>query len=52
MSGRVEKALFYESRASLINGQETARKQFSPLWEFCEVRSSLVKCQDTSRKLL
>ena len=29
---------------------ETSRKQFSPLWRFCEARASLFMCQESSRK--
>ena len=40
-----------EVSAGLFNGQETSRKQFSPLGMCCKVRASRFKCQVASRKL-
>ena len=40
-----------KARGGLYKYQERLRKQFSPLWSFCEARAGLFKYQETSRKL-
>ena len=39
----------YEARVGVFKSQKRSRKQFSPLWKYCETRRGLFKCQEESR---